>query len=57
LAKYQVARHTRGNAQGVKALRPNVRVVPLSDFKTVHKIEELCVKLFGKALSTGNVDG
>ena len=29
----KVGKHTKANAQGVKAERPNIRTVPLSKFK------------------------
>src|SRR5712692_8232980 len=33
LSGYPIAKHTKGNAQGVKLPRPNLRVVPRSAFK------------------------
>jgi hypothetical protein len=42
-----IAKHAKGNAQGVKSLRPNIRVVPLSAFTLVPSIAEIAVKLFG----------
>lgn len=49
LGKFAVAKHTKGNAQGVKLLKPNHRVVPLSAFVPVPTIAALAVKLFGEA--------
>jgi hypothetical protein len=49
ISSMKLARHTKANAQGVKAVRPNVREVPLSKFERVATIEELVVKLFGRA--------
>jgi hypothetical protein len=48
LTGYRIARHTKGNAQGVKLERPMMRVVPLSRFKTVGSIAALAELLFGK---------
>jgi hypothetical protein len=44
----KIGRHTKGNAQGVKAERPNMREVPLSQFERVHDVDALVVKLFGR---------
>ena len=48
LSAFQIAKHTKGNSQGVKALRPNLRVVPLSAFEPVATIPLLAAKLFGR---------
>ena len=47
LAKYKTAKHTKGNAQGVKTERPNLRALPLSAFQRVADIESLATLLFG----------
>jgi hypothetical protein len=47
LSSFAVAKHTKGNAQGVKALRPNLRTLPLSAFEPVPTIPELAERLFG----------
>jgi hypothetical protein len=47
LAPYKVAKHTKANALGVKAERPNIRTVPISAFKRISAIEQLYVQLFG----------
>ena len=44
---YLVVKHTKGNAQGVKSERPNMRKVPKHDFQQVKDICELLDKLFG----------
>lgn len=54
LNEFPVAKHTKGNAEGIKNLRANIRVVPLSRFQEVAKIEELSVKMFGDEV--GDVD-
>ena len=46
LKSYSVAKHTKANAQGVKAERPNHRDVPKSAFQQLDTIEELWFKLF-----------
>ena len=47
LSAFKVAKHTKGNSQGVKTLRPNLRVVPISAFEPVATIPLLSAKLFG----------
>lgn len=49
LTSFPVAKHTKGNAQGLKALRPNLRTLPLSAFDRVPSIPKLAEKLFGIA--------
>ncbi len=47
LSEFKVAKHTKGNAQGVKTERPNLRVLPLSAFQRVPDIPSLATLLFG----------
>ncbi|OGQ93184.1 MAG: hypothetical protein A2284_05565 [Deltaproteobacteria bacterium RIFOXYA12_FULL_61_11] len=47
---FEVARHAKGNAQGVKLERPNQRVVPRSKFEVLNTMEQLVGRLFGTAL-------
>jgi len=47
LERFRVAKHTKGDAQGIKKLRPAIRVVPKSEFGEVAGIGELLDKLFG----------
>lgn len=47
LSGFAVAKHTKGNSEGIKGSRPNLRVVPLSAFVKVPTIAELAVNLFG----------
>jgi hypothetical protein len=47
LRRYSIAKHTKGNAQGVKTERPNLKVVPYSAFEQVPSIPQLVVKVFG----------
>ena len=43
----KVGRHTKGDRNGVKAERPNTRVVPRSWFRRLATIEEAAAALFG----------
>lgn len=46
----KVARHTKGNAQGVKHERPNMRVIPKGRFEIVKTVPDLLLRLFGPLL-------
>lgn len=56
LTAFPIAKHTKGNAEGVKTPRPNIRVVPLSAFKAVPTTSALCAKLFGSE-ATAEIPG
>lgn len=43
----RVARHTRGNIEHVKALRPFIRILPARKFEAVQDIAALADRLFG----------
>jgi hypothetical protein len=47
LADFKVAKHTKGDANGIKKERPNLRIVPLSRFRRVADIPALYAALFG----------
>lgn len=47
LADFQTARHTKGDASGVKKERPNLRVLPISKFRKIDSVAELYIALFG----------
>ena len=47
LSNYRIAKHNRGNAQGVKAERPNIRVLNKGNFTKFASVEELFDVLFG----------
>lgn len=49
---FKTAKHTKGNKDGVKKDRPNLRVVRMSKFREIADIPSLYVALFG----TGVVD-
>lgn len=42
-----VAKHTKGNAQGVKAARPNLRILKRVAFEEMVSVPELVERLFG----------
>lgn len=48
----RVGRHTRGDREGRKAERPDIRLLPRSRFATLPTIDEVVGELFG--LGTGN---
>jgi hypothetical protein len=48
LTGFKIAKHTKGNALGVKAERPNLRTVALSHFETIGGALELSRVLFGR---------
>jgi hypothetical protein len=43
----KTAKHTKANAQGVKAERPDIREIPKSKFTKFESIRELSIALFG----------
>ena len=43
----KVAKHTKGNAEGIKAERPNLRIVPRGRFEQLDTLDELLHRLFG----------
>jgi hypothetical protein len=47
LDAFKIAKHTRGDKDGVKKERPNLRVVPLSRFREIADVPSLYVALFG----------
>jgi hypothetical protein len=47
ISSFPVAKHTKGNAQGEKLLRPNLRIVPKGSFEELLTIEAVVRKLFG----------
>ena len=47
LSGFKTAKHTKGNAQGGKAERPNLRVIPKSRFKKLDSVGQLIEYLFG----------
>jgi hypothetical protein len=47
ISKFPTAKHTKGNADGVKAERPNIRVLKRASFEVVQSVSELVERLFG----------
>ncbi|TDJ71419.1 MAG: hypothetical protein E2O39_08410 [Planctomycetota bacterium] len=48
LRSFKIARHTKGDATGHKALRPMIRVVPKGRFTRLDTIEDVVGVLFGR---------
>ena len=46
LNELPIAKHTKGNSVGVKALRPNIRVISQGKFEVLESIADLYDKLF-----------
>jgi hypothetical protein len=44
---FRVAKHAKGDSQGVKKERPHIRVVPKGQFETILTTGELIERLFG----------
>ena len=49
----KVARHTKGDRNGVKALRPNIQILPIGRFQKLATIDQVVDALFGY----GNLGG
>ena len=47
LGAYGVAKHAKANAAGIKAERPNIRVVRKNQFTVLGSIDDLVARLFG----------
>lgn len=47
LASFSIAKHTKANASGHKAERPNKRVIPKGRFRVIDDIEGVADALFG----------
>jgi hypothetical protein len=52
LDDFKVGKHSKGNAQGVKADRPNTRYLTRSAFIRLNSIAAVVDKLFGEPIST-----
>jgi hypothetical protein len=44
----KIARHSKGDKNGVKAFRPNIRVLPIGRFQKLGTIDEVVDALFGR---------
>ncbi len=47
LTSFRVAKHTKGNAEGLKAERPSIRQIPKSQFEAYESSEAIYEALFG----------
>lgn len=54
LGEFKIARSTKGNALGVKTLRPNIRYVKRSAFTKLDTISDVVNVLFGSVASDSN---
>lgn len=50
LNELRVAKHTKGNADGVKLERPNHRVIPRGRFEKLHSLDAVLTRLFALPL-------
>lgn len=57
LAEFRIAKHTKGNADGVKKERPNLRVVSISKFRKITDVQALYVALFGTGHGVSTLGG
>ncbi|MUL04413.1 hypothetical protein GNP89_19865 [Aliivibrio fischeri] len=46
IVDFPIAKHSKGNAEGVKNERPSIRIISKSKFEVINTIEELYQKLF-----------
>ena len=53
---YRIAKHTKGNSEGIKLERPQLRVVPKAAFEFIETIPALAVKLFGRVAREMKLD-
>lgn len=47
ISNLPIAKHTKGNAEGIKKERPNLRVLNKGNFKKLDSINEVLINLFG----------
>lgn len=52
---FRIAKHTKGDKDGVKAQRPNLREIPKGRFVKIPSVEALYKALFGPNLSTSHL--
>jgi len=50
---FKIAKHTKANSKGIKAERPNIKVIPKKEFVKIEDVEKLICKLFGHACLNG----
>lgn len=49
IRRFKIGKHAKANAEGIKAERPDIRVVPKSQFQLLSTIDEVFEMLFGPA--------
>lgn len=47
ISEFPFAKHAKGDSEGTKFVRPNLRVVRKNQFEIINSIDELIYKLFG----------
>jgi len=57
ISTFPVAKHTKGNAQGVKLERPNIRQIPRSKFQRLDTTKEVVDRLFGGVVPARPLNG
>lgn len=48
ISNRKIARHTKANADGVKLVRPNLRVIGLREFGEIESLDTTLARLFGR---------
>ena len=48
IRSFRMAKHTKGDATGKKAVRPNLRLIPKGKFERLTTVAELVQRLFGR---------
>lgn len=56
LEGFRIGRHSKGNAQGIKAERPAIRVLPRAAFEPLQSIDAVVQRLFGEVPIQGSND-
>jgi hypothetical protein len=51
ISKLKIAKHSKGNAKGVKLERPMLRIVPKSKFERFEELDHLLARLFGEPIT------
>jgi len=54
IKSFPLAKHTKANSHGVKAARPNVRVIKRAQFAPIASIPQLIERLFGVAVESSS---
>jgi PD-(D/E)XK endonuclease len=46
----RIGKHTKGNAEGIKAERKSIRILHKGEFETVHELSQVTDRLFGSSI-------